>query len=455
MINGKTRLLALLAAALAAASFAQEPSWIVDMASGDRLQGQLGALGPSSVKLILRGTSGSTVEIAAKDIASLTRDPPATPAADGPDRLELHDGSAFVGRYVRIEKGVVLFESVMLGALRLNLDQVSSLSVGGAMPPESPKDPSHAALASKGGSLAVGALKSATGADLTLGSPGEETTLSSAALLALRMPSKASSGSAAGRIELAFANGELVVGASPELRSGTLFASGPGGLRVGVPIEKIDSISYGQSSLSALRSVVVWGAWADMADDGEHAYVVGILRDGLPGWTVTDSREEYPGRDFASALLKARTLVVSETENWYSVDTGRIADALEKPLSDFLARGGNLVICSPQSESLAFWRDLGLIDLEGGDFNDGTVPFTVQGKAAVGAGLGSSFETINGTSFYMEGGSLPVEVWAGNDAGIVVASRKVGKGRVIVVGMDYFDPSDDTSRLLVNAVQAK
>ena len=454
-MNGKKLTALLLLAALSVAAFAQSPSWIVDMASGDRLQGQLGAVGPSSIKLVLRGTTGSSVDVAAKDIVSLSQDPAPKAVATGADRLELADGSLFLGRYVRVEKGVVLFESAMLGALRVNLDQVSLLTVGGATPPAEPKDPAFAAALAKGGSIAVGALKAMTGTDLTLGAAGEETKLASSALAALRMPAKAAATPPAGYVELAFANGERVGGSSPELRSGTLFASGPGGLRVGVPIDKVASISFGQASLSALRSVLVWGAWADQAEDGEHAYVLGILRDGLAGWTVTDTREEYPGRDFAAALLKARTLVVTEAENWYSADVGRLADALEKPLAEFLARGGNIVISSPQSDALGFWRDIGLIDLEGGDFNDGTVPFTAQGKAAVGAGLGSSFETINGTSFYMEGGSWPVEVWAENEYGIVVASRKVGKGRVIIVGMDYFDPSDETARVLVNAVQAK
>lgn len=445
----------LLLAALSAAAFAQTPSWIVDMASGDRLQGQLGAVGPASIKLVLRGTTGSSVEVAAKDIVLLVQDPAPKAAATGADRLELADGSLFLGRYVRVEKGVVLFESAMLGALRVNLDQVALLSVGGALPPAQPKDAAFAAVLTKGGSIAVGAVKTMTGTDLTLGAAGEETKLASSALVALRMPAKAASTLPAGYVELSFANGERVGGTSPELRSGTLFASGPGGLRVGVPIDKVASISFGQAGQAGFKSVLVWGAWADQAEDGEHEYVLGILRDGLPGWTVTDSREEYPGRDFAAALLKARTLVVTEAENWYSADVGLLADALEKPLAEFLARGGNLVISSPQSDALGFWRDLGFIDLEGGDFNDGTVPFTAQGKAAVGAGLGASFETINGTSFYSDGGSWPIEVWAENEYGIVLASRKVGKGRVIVVGMDYFDPSDETARVLVNAVQAK
>lgn len=452
---GKKLSTVLLFAALSVAAFAQTPSWIVDMASGDRLQGQLGAVGPSSIKLVLRGTTGSSVDVAVKDIVLLSQDPAPKPVSTGADRLELADGSLFLGRYVRIEKGVVLFESAMLGALRLPLEQVAVLSVGGVAPPPAPKDPTFAAVLSKGGSIAIGSLKAMTGTDLVLAATGEETKLASAALAALALPAKAATAPVAGYVEFAFANGERVGGSSPELRSGTLFASGPGGLRVGVPIDKVASISFGQSNLSSLRSVLVWGGWADKAPDGEHQYVLGILRDGLPGWTVTDSREEYPGKDFASALLKSRALVVSETENWYSADVGRLADALEKPLADFLAKGGTIILSSPQSDALPFWRDLGLVDLEGGDFNDGTVPFTAGGKAAVGAGLGPSFETINGTSFYSDGGSWPLEIWAENDAGIVVASRKAGKGRVIVIGMDYFDPSDETSRVLVNAVQVK
>ena len=76
-------------------------------------------------------------------------------------------------------------------------------------------------------------------------------------------------------------------------------------------------------------------------------------------------------------------------------------------------------------------------------------------KGQVIEGLGGGFDSINGTSFYLEGGSLPLEVWAKNEEGIVGAVSRHGKGKVIVLGMDYYDPSEETGRVLVNAVQAK
>jgi hypothetical protein len=78
--------------------------------------------------------------------------------------------------------------------------------------------------------------------------------------------------------------------------------------------------------------------------------------------------------------------------------------------------------------------------------------FTLLPGHPLAAGVGDSFASVNATYEYeTEDPQLePIATRPGGGAAVLV--KRFGRGRLVLLGMDYYASSDAVDRLLVNAV---
>jgi hypothetical protein len=141
---------------------------------------------------------------------------------------------------------------------------------------------------------------------------------------------------------------------------------------------------------------------------------------------------------------------------WENFDSTDISDDLAvklKPIvAQFLQRGGKIVVLCPSDDFAAFLRDAGVTPY---DFSEGedpeTVQFTADGKRW-SAGIGAEFQATNRIASYCFGEGPEPTIIASYEDGAVAMISKIGRGRVIVFGADFYESSGDTDRLLANLI---
>jgi hypothetical protein len=121
-------------------------------------------------------------------------------------------------------------------------------------------------------------------------------------------------------------------------------------------------------------------------------------------------------------------------------------------LEAFLRSGGNVVVCGAQGAHLDWLRRAGLIDLEQVGTVDGQrIQFTREG-GALGRGI-APFLAMNATTAYAGAGATVLAETEGKAA--VAIGRRVGRGWVICIGLDYYSTNDGASQMLANAIQLR
>ena len=121
----------------------------------------------------------------------------------------------------------------------------------------------------------------------------------------------------------------------------------------------------------------------------------------------------------------------------------------------FLRRGGNVVVLGAQGEVLNFLREAELIDVtQSGGNSSAAVRITPAGRR-IARGVGEAFQSVNATHFYRIGKRCKAESWAEYNNGSAVVARRVGRGWVILIGMDYYQRNDGVNQVLANAVLAR
>ena len=250
--------------------------------------------------------------------------------------------------------------------------------------------------------------------------------------------------------------GAILTGRELAVKDGKLSLTILKDQRVGVPLESVLCIEPGQmagATFVGMRSVLAWGAYSDRSQ--EFPWTVAALKAKLPAnWKIHEDFSTSFGKDFRGRLFRCRALLIPEPESWGSGEKAELAADLKKIVEPFLRRGGNVVILGASTGPVKFLRDAGLLDVSRANSrSSGAIRFTPAGKR-IAKDVGESFNAQNSTYFYRVGTKYKAQSWAedpGGQASAIVA-RRVGLGWVILMGMDYYNRSDELNQLLLNAV---
>ena len=242
-----------------------------------------------------------------------------------------------------------------------------------------------------------------------------------------------------------------------EVDGKNLLLSALGSERVVLPLERIESLSFGHEGLPASAPVLVWGGYAD--EDDEYRKTIDAIDNRIPSRKLIRSKSRVPDGDFLRHLRRSRVLLIPEME---AFKKSALKDAMEKNgrgcpswsevFRDFLRRGGNIVFLSPTGEALSFFNECGLGPLRSGGSGTGW-EFTADGRK-LGVKVEGAVNNVNSTHYYRQ--AQPWEIWgAAKDGGngAVVMGRRMERGWVMVYGADFYNTSNEYTETLVRLIQ--
>ncbi|MFP4057108.1 MAG: hypothetical protein ACLF0G_09595 [Candidatus Brocadiia bacterium] len=378
--------------------------------------------------------------------------------------LKGRDGTLVYGRFVRLGEEAVHFQVEGIGELRFPRKDVEEVSQVGSNPP-SAGGQEFCTVATVQGDLLVGDVAVGQGGSLEVSGAAVEAKVPLAAVAAVCFPVRDDDPPDTARAE-GDAEKEQVLCTVATRRRGSLVGSDPafdgsrfslelaGGQRVSVAADAVAEASFtktGGAGAWGRRAVLAWGAFSDT--DEEFAHAVSALKDHFGSrWRIVEHMERSLDASFRRELVRSRALLVPEMESFDASAAMALAPELKKLTEGFLRRGGNVVVCGASGSHVQFLRQAGLLDVQPSSSHDGaTVPFTAAGRH-ISRDVGESFTTANATHFYRIGESITAEAFAENPSGAPIVGRRVGRGWVILLGMDYYEMNDGMKKILVNAI---
>jgi len=433
----------------------------VTFTNGDAVRARLVEIARGRAALALEVAADQPLSVELERIAVIEMPDANAAAADG-EVLELSDGCRLVGRSIGFERGGLLFELREGGRILAPLGSVQSYRRADAATPEEAAINKHSVVADNGdvlvGDVSVGpngSLDVKGTVHVKIAHRQVAAIYAPPAAPSEEEPAPASRPAERPLAVVALTYGALLAGRDLAVAQGALTLTLLGGQRITVPLRSVLRVEPAQSPASVagagFRNILAWGAWSDR--DQEFPWTIEALKSKLPpGWKIHEDLSTSFDRDFQRRLVGCRALLVPEPENWGSDARSDLARQLKGLAERFCRAGGNIVVLGAAEGPLTFLREAGVIDaVKSGQSNTDAVNFTAAGKR-IGAKVGASFNACNSTYFYRPGGTLKAESWAENPQGSAILARRVGRGWVILMGMDYYNRSDALNQLLVNAV---
>ncbi len=446
-----------------AATTQPAPFAAVTFSNGDCVRARIVEVARGQARLALEIAPDQLVTV---DVARISLIEIANAAEGEGEVVELRDGTRLVGKSLRFENGSMLLDLREGGRLAIPLHRLQLYRRPQSPLPEEASTNKNSVVIDNGdvlvgdisvtpdGSLAIKGTVNVTVAHRQVA--GIYPPPSAAPQAEDANDAAASDPAGKGVSVVALTYGAVLAGSDLAVARGELSLTLPIGRRITVPLRSVLRMEPAQSAAAisgtGLRNVLAWGPWSDR--DQEFPWTVSALKDKLPaGWKVHEDFSTSFDRDFQRRLATCRTLLIPELENWGSDPRAELAKAL-KPLAErFLRAGGNIVICGAAEGPLAFLKEAGILDAtKSGQSNTDAVNFTAPGKK-LSAKVGNSFTVCNSTYFYRLAGKG--ESWAEGAQGSAILARRVGRGYVILMGMDYYTRTDALNQLLANAALLK
>jgi len=427
--------------------------FVVTLDNGDRLTGTLVALDSRRLRFRADVAGDAEIDLPAGRLERLDRRVEIEPVEPRGDRFLPLDGGLIHGELTRVEQGALVIDAHLIGPLRLPLDAVSAfVRQGGELPDRKAAPRLHEVHAAAGNRLVGGLEFTPTG--VAIQSEGLAATVAMRNVNAILFPvAEEAAGpdpaAAASACMLELLNGAEVVGRGPLLAEGQITVGTPDGRTIAVPLAHVARVTF-DGGLAGTRRVVFWSAGTDAEE--ERAHMIDAARKGLPpGWQVDDAALATDVAELEAALRKAGVLVVPELEG-FDADSLPPAADLGRLLRAFLGRGGTVVVAGMAGENLEYWNATGLLTVSAAErVSDGNEFRFVAGHR-LARGAGESFTAVNGTHTYKtdDEGLKPVASHADGDAAVLV--KRSGRGRLVLLGMDYYETSPAVDRVLVNAL---
>jgi hypothetical protein len=194
--------------------------------------------------------------------------------------------------------------------------------------------------------------------------------------------------------------------------------------------------------------VLSWVGFADVSATGDYAKTRQALAARLPNFvetttTVTDAT------DLASALNGRNVFLVPAQKFVPAGTMAALGKAWADVLRDFVAAGGQVVVCSFQKDEHLLLTGSGLLSATKGAASAAAVSLTKAGATALNAGVASTFSASNTCEYTASSGAVSIR--AGTTSNAVVLSREFGSGSAVLIGCDFSVPGTDMGRVLGNA----
>ena len=455
--------LCLLVGLPAAAADQPEPAHILTFGNEDRVHCRIRSLGEGKVTFRRLVAPKQTVSADVKDLVLISSGAEAgEPDRTKADLLELWDGSLLFGRFLGMTKQSIAFEIQDAGKVRLPLAGAASITRAGFTPPESLPEGRGHVVCTKKGDVLVGELAAQDGNVVVVDNKAFKLRVKHSQIMSIHFPQpqppesgpRAPDQASKRKLSVVgLAGGGVLAGTDLAIKDGRTFLTLAGDQRVSVPLKSVIEITFtGEPGLVGARQVLVWGAFADQGQ--ELPRTVAALKQQIPKrWRIVQSLSREFDDAFRKELRRTRTLLIPEMEKWSSSGAGARAGKLKSLAGPLLRRGGNVVILGATSSHVKFFRDAGLIDVrqQGATSDNSQVALTAKGKW-LGKGLGDTFKATNSTMCYKIGSTMKAHLLAGSGGKGPCVARRVGRGWVILMGMDYYASNAGTARMLANAV---
>lgn len=436
-----------------------EGPFAVTLVNGDRITGTIVGLEAGSLRLKPDVTPEAAVELPCARIDGVSRTGDAAALQPRGDRLYPVAGGVIHGPLSAIDAQGITVDVHLVGPITLPFAAVSAFVRQGNDQPERSAAARFAEVHDVSGSRFVGGIDVGPSA-LTVTAEGVTATVAVRQVSAILFPVTAErrrDGDGPDdharplRCTLELLNGSEIVGVDPRLdETGIVVGIAPD-RTMAVPLDRIARLSFGSGAgpAAARRRVVFWSQFADPEE--EVAHMVEALREGLPpGWSIEMDGGGPQAADLAAALQPAGVLVVPEMESFDGAADVEAA-AVGRDIKAFLGRGGTVVIAGVDDDTMPFWEEAGLLSLSAAERTAGG-EFTFVRGHPLARDVGDSFKGVNATyEFETQDGDL-VPVARGADGAAAVLVKKVGRGSLVLLGMDYFERSEAIDRILVNAV---
>lgn len=448
---------------VAAASSQAAAPFVFEFAGGDVLSGELAGLGATALRLKPSIAPTVTLEVPLAKVTGFGRPSvDSLPPRSDLDSLVLRDGARLNGRFVGIEGAQVRFDAEGVGTVRLPFDLVESIVKSGLSPSGRLGAADRFQVATRSGSVLFGNLTAEGSATLVVSGVDVSSRLSADAVASILFPEPQTAATPYAKgvivVNVELANGSILSGTGAELKGSQLSFLLAGKQSVSVPLLSVARVSFGETgAFASSKQVLLWSAFADLSGGGERDNTRAVLSEGLgAAWKIVELESREVSADLKAKLLASRALVIPEPEN-YDADSVELGAALKPLLADYLAKGGTVVLLGATGGSLSLYAEAGLIELTeaGSVWGDEYLSWTAAAPAAYRKGVDAEFPSLNATYLYAAAAATPATPFAEYDGMSAILLRKVGRGRVVVMGFDYYEIKDGAARALVNAILAE
>lgn len=428
------------------------PEVTVRFASGDRLQATITALDEDDFHLQAGFLPEQRLVVPRERVTGFSVVDNAEPNAVGDHRLLLHGGSSLIGSFVGfVGEGLLVrlrFVSNTLGVLEIPLDSVAELTLAGNMP--QPRGEAATVIITNEGDLLVGALEILDDGDLVVHGRAMQAQLNVSAIAAvLHQPPERMARRGDG-VLLRLVGGEVLLAADVRSDANALTIVAEHGEQLHVPLNRVDHLALiSGTGVTGVGDVVVWGGYADR--DEEYTRALGIVSDGLPAISrVHEMFSRTIDDELVRALGRARVLVIPEWEDQMS-DPGVLGQAFAPHVERFLLAGGRVVVLGADASMCEFLRSAGIVDASyRGRADHEPIALGPGAPPWLATDLVGTITSTNGTNIYRIT-ELESE-WASVERGTVVVGSQVGRGEVVLLGMDLFQTNPEVNQLVHNAI---
>lgn len=434
--------------------------FVVSLTNGDRLTGRILALDAERLQFRPDVARDADLAIRLPRLARIERTRPELPVEPRGDRVYPLAGGVIHGTLAGVTARSLKLDTHLVGPVQLPLDSLAAFVKNGQEIPFRTAAPELHQVTARSGAPRIGtATFSSGGLTITHGTDTTTVPLHDMETILFPLPEpEPEPAFAAPEPErpptcvIKLLNGGEIVGSQPQWERDLISVAMAGVGRVAVPTAHVERLNFAPPEIAfgGPRRVIFWSAAAD--EDEEASHMAQALVEGLPkGWKL-DAEAAHPQvADLEADLLEAGVLVVPEMEEFNHGEKLPEPQQIGKVLRAFLERGGTLVLAGVGDAPAAYWKAAGLVSLTACPrANKATFRFAKDTPLA--AGVGESFAAVNATHEYQTDDAHlePVAVRDGGGAAVLV--KRVGRGSLVVLGMDYYATSPAVNRLLVNAV---
>jgi len=211
-------------------------------------------------------------------------------------------------------------------------------------------------------------------------------------------------------------------------------------------------------SPSALRKMsgdvrmLVWGRYADRSAGGEYENTLNAIAAWFANFTMEETDAIDP--DSLRGLLRDKhVFLIPEQENAVEGILA-IGASWKDVLADFVAAGGTVIVCSEWGRNDGFLTSTGLMTVSAAGQWYRVLVSVKNSKHPLFEGVSGAFTGLDATRWYdVEDPDAEILAVETSTQGAVVAERKIGAGRAILIGFDYYAYGDDMAKIIANAVK--